>query len=400
LTAHRAKAEGGSILKNIVQIAAGGHGALALDSSGNMYMISGTMCTDARHMHVDSKKIDTNVSKTSASANSSAFSIYFSDGNGYSYGESNLCYLKKDGSAWILAFHVYRDDHDLYYPGGDAPHQIYTGTQTPKLIDIFASPGKVKCLGADGKIYNLYNEPAYFSNNWGTYGSNGDIYTMNSLDSDTFYYIKTNGDVWKENRNSPSFTGFNASISGAYPYDEVLSAAPFKDENDQYFVELSDAVLPELSDPSVISRTLDMLENSNIRTVGIGSSSNSAQLRNLNTLNNGKGAFYDISNIDAAMNSLADYIISNSMRPPRLINDYFLVTMKSKPQQSFIRTSRATRLTVCGCTSMIRSISWTFQVRRYLSTIPPDTSHWIEKHFQSLLLLLSIRINMAVRLVK
>ncbi len=346
----QAKAENGSILTNVTQIGAAGDatGCFALDSSGNLYMLPGTYICSSRTIYTSTKLIDTQVNKLSVGEQLYGATDYHDDDSHSGYGPNfsmdYVVYSKTNGYLYRLAHYDTGPSNDEYegmdcqVPDGIQPYNFYKDTKSSKIASIFALPYQAQILRDNGTMERIaYQYEFNSTGGYGGYGiSNGNIYTMCLNDNAYSYFIKNNGEVWSQFRNkAATFTGFNASVNGAYLYNDVLSSAPFKDVNDQYFVELSDTVLPELSDSTALSKITNILNNSNINTIGIGSSSNSTQLQYLNTLNNGKGAFYDISNIDAAMNSLADYIVNNSMRPPRLINDYFLISDEIDPPTTF-----------------------------------------------------------------
>ncbi|HEX2944779.1 MAG TPA: hypothetical protein VHT96_02355 [Clostridia bacterium] len=380
-TPKQVKFSDGSPLTGIVQIVAAADGGNALDSSGKVYILSGSTynqnetfgdkggfqthsfanaelmigaggVTDLMKPHSNPwiSGTDKMVIKKLSSA-----SVCEPDAEvGRSL--SNIAIIDNVGRPWFvngrIDFGYYEDgywntDH-YYFPGAhdsfDYPFSYYyypdggwfDGYRTRKKVkDVFPTYNGICVLEEDGNLYKVYsyNNDTAFSDSghiyerytgsafWDANPKATNVYSMASWGS-TNYYIKNDGAVY----NDGGLTGWDVEKVGQYLYDSMLSKASFKNSFNQYFIEVSSNALPELSNQGSINKIKEILNDNNIRTIGIGSAANSAGLKLVNTINGDKGAYYNISNLDAAMNSLADYIVANTEKPPRLISDYMLIS--------------------------------------------------------------------------
>lgn len=106
--------------------------------------------------------------------------------------------------------------------------------------------------------------------------------------------------------------------------DNILSATNWRPTADHIFVDFQDANRVELQDSTKQSIILDNLRANEVKMVGVGTSTNSAQYNNLVTLA-GEGTFIDNTNLDTAINALAGYIIANARRKTPNIYKYVLL---------------------------------------------------------------------------
>lgn len=111
--------------------------------------------------------------------------------------------------------------------------------------------------------------------------------------------------------------------------DTTLQSKVFDASKDSYVAYLGDAVLPELNDTAKRTNIANKLISGTAKFVGLGTATNQSQFQNLISLNNNQGVFYNNSNLDTAINNLADYIIANTHQPDRSFKNYIVISEAS-----------------------------------------------------------------------
>jgi len=136
-------------------------------------------------------------------------------------------------------------------------------------------------------------------------------------------------------------TSLNDNISVKYPiintplitinsFDTELQNKVVDESKDSYIAYLGDANLPELSDYSKKVSIANKLKSGNSRFIGLGTATNQAQFQDLIAWNNNRGTFYDNSNLDVALNNLADNIIANTHKTDRSLQGYVAISEGSE----------------------------------------------------------------------
>ena len=93
----------------------------------------------------------------------------------------------------------------------------------------------------------------------------------------------------------------------------------------KFLVDIEDNARAELNDLAQSTQFTDYLKTDSKYFVGLGTGSNQYQYNNIITSNDDKGTFINNSNIDTAIDNLADYIIEKSIKTSPVIKQYILI---------------------------------------------------------------------------
>lgn len=107
--------------------------------------------------------------------------------------------------------------------------------------------------------------------------------------------------------------------------DEALKTTTWRDNSTRFLVNISDIELPELNDPVKLGDILSKMLSANIYFIGLGTNTNKSQYETFIARNDGKGVFYYNTNMDTALNQVADYIINLIESMPKLLEQYILL---------------------------------------------------------------------------
>lgn len=288
-----------------------------------------------------------------------SYSRIFLNGSAFSYNYPNYLAVNRDSSfihSWsflLSTFYVYVPGMGSISPtdgilsNPDASVSGITGGASGKYI--YAVNGRVMYdnPSAERGIYEYDYKTNTSTELLDVHGASVITYTTTGL-----LYYALNGMIWVYDTKTGSNRQTTASMNSntgivKYPafdvysgtpvsLENVLSGTSFKGSSTSYFVELSDISLPEMDNTAKLQSVASTLKKNNVRFVGLGRAANSAQLNNVIAANDGKGDFYDITNLDTALDSLGEYIVNTSIAKSRALGSYMLVTDEIDPNASYM----------------------------------------------------------------
>ena len=161
-------------------------------------------------------------------------------------------------------------------------------------------------------------------------------YILKRINVDLVFNIGQTGysqDTIKTKVNSllkPKLAAGNISASVSYiksatDMNSALSSALWNPLNDHMFIHVQDTLIPELSDNIKINSILDSLRADEADIIGLGRSANSSQVNNLVNMNSSEGKFFDNTLLEAAINSLGDYVVANARRKSPNVYKYVIL---------------------------------------------------------------------------
>jgi len=167
------------------------------------------------------------------------------------------------------------------------------------------------CMSTKGLYYSLQTNTIY--------GPSGPI--------STFYYPYY-GSLHTE--NAAKYPIIEKTLVSISSFDSELQNKTIDESKDSYIAYLGDANLPELNDYTKKTSIANKLKSGDSRFIGLGTATNQAQFQDLIAWNNSRGTFYDNSNLDVALNNLADNIIANTHKPDRSLQGYVAISEGSE----------------------------------------------------------------------
>jgi len=161
-------------------------------------------------------------------------------------------------------------------------------------------------------------------------GNNIKIYREGILDiewtdPDTNYYSHGSYGFYVWDQPSAYYKDIQITTESIKTLDEALKTTTWRNEAVKFLVNISDIELPELNDSIKLSSILAKILSSNAYFIGIGTDTNRTQYLNFIAKNDNRGTFIYNTNMDTALNQLADYIINIIQSMPKVLDQYVLV---------------------------------------------------------------------------
>jgi hypothetical protein len=161
-------------------------------------------------------------------------------------------------------------------------------------------------------------------------GNNIKIYRDGSLDiewmdTDPNYYSQGSYGFYVWDQPSAYYKDIQITTESIKTLDEALKTTTWRDNSIRFLVNISDIELPELNDPIKLGDILSRTLSADAYFVGLGTDTNRSQYQTFIARNDGKGTFFYNTNIDTALNQVADYIISVVESMPKVIEQYVLL---------------------------------------------------------------------------
>lgn len=122
-----------------------------------------------------------------------------------------------------------------------------------------------------------------------------------------------------------AFKNLTVSSKTIKTLDDILKEPSWRQNAQKFLVNISDVQYPEFNDPQKAAVIYSRLLSNGIYFNVLGTGTNRSQAQSIIVQNNGKGRFIDNNNMDVALSRLADYIIAEVMKQPRLIEQYMLL---------------------------------------------------------------------------
>lgn len=114
-------------------------------------------------------------------------------------------------------------------------------------------------------------------------------------------------------------------ISSASDMNSALSSALWNPLKDHMFIQVQDTLIADLNDSIKRSSILDALRGNEADIIGLGRSANASQVNNLVNMNSSEGKFFDNTLLEAAINSLGDYVVANARRKSPNVYKYVIL---------------------------------------------------------------------------
>ena len=121
------------------------------------------------------------------------------------------------------------------------------------------------------------------------------------------------------------FENFALKSSTEKSLNEALKSTTWREHAVRVVVNLSDVPLEELNDQQKRAQVLASLLSNDVYFVGLGINDNKSQYQTFIQLNDNKGAFFNTSNLNTALNQCATYIIDLVKSLSRLLQQYVLL---------------------------------------------------------------------------
>ncbi|MGG3471551.1 PKD domain-containing protein [Neobacillus pocheonensis] len=103
-----------------------------------------------------------------------------------------------------------------------------------------------------------------------------------------------------------------------------LANAGWRDGAARYFADISDNYIGELTQKSKRASILSKLITNSVNFIGLGNGKNQSQYLTLISQNNNNGAYFDNSNLDAALNNLVNMIVTKANNDS-IVSTYLLL---------------------------------------------------------------------------
>lgn len=308
-------------LSNISYIAASEHTSFAVNSSGELYGWGaggdGQLMQTYRNLSAPTKMDITNVSKVAI-------------------GTTYATALKKDGTVWAWG------RNDFGQLGDGSTSLKFSAVQTKNIsnvIDIAAAAGMTAALKNDGSVWAW----GYVFNKSIT--APEQILGLSDIVQIACGYgyilaVKNDGTVWTLGNNTYGQLGNGTTNSSYTPskvgslnlakfkYNELQTVIPkmlWRPEADRFMVSIHDRAYTELNNDETVKAIANNFTADEVKFIGLGRDANKAQIENLIMQNNNSGIYQDNTSLDAAVEHLADYIISNAIRKTPDIKKYVVL---------------------------------------------------------------------------
>lgn len=260
---------------------------------------------------------------------------------GYTFGMAQTA----DGGVWIWGAngnaeqgHDYSGYIDKYLPtrlsnalfGGQTVTQISAGFTTPFVL---TADGSVWVwgdynYGASGTgtstfITTPYKMPMLTFGNQKIVAIKGGNYSGIALSADGSVW------VWGYNANgvlgdgtithqmipiqipASKYGGQKVKLNGSDIISNLTTNAPlFRPNADQFFIEIADNSIDEFQDINTRPTLVSLLQSYNFSFIGLGTSTNQADIQSIYQQSTGEGQFINNTNIDSSLQQVVNYVLN------------------------------------------------------------------------------------------